>query len=94
MRKAAVVAMLWALMVLTSGSATRAAARALPGEQPPASAGGSTNNALPPSPPTRSSSEHGRGLLHRLLLPVEENKSPGAGHSGGSSDKNCPPSCP
>ncbi|PUZ77522.1 hypothetical protein GQ55_1G378700 [Panicum hallii var. hallii] len=88
MRKAAVVAMLLALMVVTSGSATRAAARALPGEQPPASAGGSTNNALPPP---RSSSEHGRGL-HRLLLPVEEEKSQ-AGHSCGTYDKNSPP-CP
>jgi hypothetical protein len=77
-------------MVVTSGSATRAAARALPGEQPPNSAGDSTNNAPPPPPPPP---EHGRGL-HRLLLLVEENR-PGAGRSpGGSSDKNCPPSCP
>ncbi|CAN6246183.1 unnamed protein product [Urochloa humidicola] len=81
MRKDAVVAVLLVLM-LTSGSATHAAARAFP-EELPASPGGTANNA----PPPRTSSEHGRGLL-----PVEENKS-AAGHSCGTFDKNnkCPP---
>ncbi|CAN6233524.1 unnamed protein product [Urochloa humidicola] len=64
MRKDAVVAVLLVLMV-TSGSATHAAARALP-EELPAFPGGTTNNA----PPPRTSWEQGRGLL-----PVEENKS-------------------
>ncbi|KAL6635094.1 hypothetical protein ACP70R_027765 [Stipagrostis hirtigluma subsp. patula] len=87
-----VVAMLLVL-VATSSSATRAAARALPGdrydaEQPAAapSSGGFTSMAVPS--PTRSSAQW-RGL-HGIPLLVE--KKSGAGHSCGSHDVNigCP----
>lgn len=85
MRKVA-VAMLLVLLV-ASGSVTRAAARALaPGAQPAVSGGGGSADNAPPPKPT----SHGRGL-QRLL-----NKSTGPHASCPTFDKNknCSPSAP
>jgi hypothetical protein len=63
--------------VAASGSATLAAARALPGPPPP------------PAATTTTSSAHGRAL-HRLL---QVEKKSGPGHSCGTNDvhNSCPP---
>ncbi|KAF8729520.1 hypothetical protein HU200_017459 [Digitaria exilis] len=87
MRKAvAATAVLLALVVITSGSATLAAARALPGEQP-VSPGIPTN--IAPPPPSRSAVAHGRGL--HGLLPVENKSGPGLSCRTFDKNSSCPP---